>query len=142
MTELKLPSTALGLIFIAIVAFLVVSVIRADVKRSHLELETSEAELSVINAAHIIKECLGKEGIIEESFLESIIKEGKNICDVCGKSFKGLCSIDISTMVKDLEGSDEWKLGYLGSKRNRHEIFVNILHDTGKISIGRLYAEF
>ena len=133
MTKLKLFPTVIALITIALVGSLVILVIRADVKKTNLELETSEADLSIINAAHIIRECLEEEGIIKESFLESI--RGKNLCNACGKSFNRLCSIDIGMMVKDLEGTGEWKLGYSGSKKNRHEIFVNILHDTGKISI-------
>lgn len=139
MSEYKLLPIAAALIVMAFVSSSAIGAINTDIRKSHLELETEEADLAVINAAHIIRECLGKEGVIEESILESL--RGKSLCEACSKSFRGLCNLNVGVMIKNLEGAGEWRFSYSGDKKKSHEIFVNILHDEGKISVGRLYAE-
>jgi hypothetical protein len=138
MTEFNLLSTVVGGILLALVVAASL-IFLPTILETETDLKTSAQSIAVIDAAHLAESCLGPGGI-PESLLES--SAGSRICSVCSDKLAGLCEnrIDFGFKVKDLESSKEWNFGYSGSEDHTAEIFVNILHDTGETSIGRLYA--
>ena len=140
MTEFNLLSTVVGGIILALVVAASL-IFLPTISHTETDLRTSAQAIGVINAAHLARSCLETSEGIPEALLDS--SKGKGICEVCSNKLGGLCRsrTDLGVKVKDLESSQEWELGHTGSKKHNTEIFVNIVHDTGKISIGRLYAE-
>lgn len=138
MTEFNLLSTVVGGIILALVVAASL-IFLPTILHTETDLRTSAQAIGVINAAHLARSCLETSEGIPEALLDS----DKGLCEICSNELGGLCrnNIDLGIKVKDLESSQEWELGYTGNKKHSTEIFVNILHDTGKISIGRLYAE-
>lgn len=141
MTEFNLMSVVVGVIIVAIMASTSVAFIQTNIVETETNLKTSAKDIDIINAAHIIKQCLEAEEGISKSLLDS--KEGEGICEICGNEAGGSCKTEsgIGFKVKDLESAKEWNFGYAGDKKHKTELFVNIVHDTGKITMGRLYAE-
>lgn len=140
MTEFNLPATVVGGIILAsVVAGSLIFL--PTILKTETDLKVSAKDIEVINAAHLAKACLEARGGIPEAVLES--SKGKGICGICANELAGLCrsKTELGVKVKDLEGPGEWSIGYAGGKKHSSEIFVNIVHDTGKISMGRLYAE-
>ncbi len=138
MTEFNLLSTVVGGIILALVVAASL-IFLPTILHTETDLRTSAQAIEVINAAHLARSCLETNEGIPEALLDS----DKGLCEICSNELGGLCrnKIDLGIKVKDLESTKEWSLGYTGNKKHSTEIFVNILHDTGKTSIGRLYAE-
>jgi len=140
MTEFNLLSTVVGGIILALVVAASL-IFLPTVLHTETDLRTSAQAIGVINAAHLARSCLETSEGIPETLLDSSTE--KNICEVCSNELGGLCRsrTELGIKVSDLESAKEWEIGYTGSKKHSTEVFVNILHDTDKISIGRLYAE-
>ncbi len=106
-------------VLIALVVF-----VQASVLKFSADLKTTEKDLQVVDAAHIIKSCFTDiSGSIPSGFLENTDNQKKDMCTLCG-----ICGATTGAKVEYLEGPDKGKSYYFSydEKGTLHKIFVTV----------------
>jgi len=122
----------LTLVFVGGVVFLSISFTEVRIEETD-----SLVFLNRRSAAQIMEECLKNNGkYITSDFLDSFSRN--KICSLCG-----ICAIELSLKIKDLEAEDkEWDFGYGegGEAKRKNEIFTSI-ESGDEIHVGKIYVQ-
>ncbi|MCJ7816837.1 MAG: hypothetical protein MUP55_03180 [Candidatus Aenigmarchaeota archaeon] len=138
--DTEFVTTPLGVILFVGIVIAFAMFIQGSMAKFSADLVVSEKQLQVVDATHIVKDCLNDMfGAIPASTLDDLQeKQDSGINVVCDKC--KICSIDAGAKVEYLEGPNSGKKPYdfnFRSGGTEHKIFVTI-SDGSKNYLSRL----
>jgi len=123
---------AMGVLIFVSVILAIYGYISVNFLKISVEMETAQQQLEAMDIAHMIKSCLGKDGIISYENIEGLtLRQLRRECNIPDAYIK---IVDAETNSVLLE---------IGRERKKYEykVFVPLLTDDGKINIGEIYVK-